>query len=29
MHMLSGGRLRMNKRTYYPDAERGEIFELR
>ena len=28
MHMLSGGRLRMNKRTYYPDAERGEMFEL-
>lgn len=28
MHMLSGGRLKMSKRTYYPDAERGETFEL-
>ena len=28
MHVLSGGRLRMNKRTYFPDAERGEMFEL-
>jgi glyoxylase-like metal-dependent hydrolase (beta-lactamase superfamily II) len=28
MHMLSGGRLRMTKRIYYPDAERGEMFEL-
>lgn len=28
MHMLSGGRLRMNKRTYFPDAARDEMFEL-
>ena len=28
MHMLSGGRPRMSRRTYYPDAERGETFEL-
>src|SRR5437868_7868076 len=28
MHMLSGGRLRMAKRTYYPDAARGQMFEL-
>lgn len=28
MHILSGGRLTMRKRTYYPDAERGEMFEL-
>lgn len=28
MHLLSGGRLRMSKRTYYPDAAKGEMFEL-
>jgi len=28
MHFLSGGRLQMRKRAYYPDAERSEIFEL-
>ncbi|MFB9266650.1 N-acyl homoserine lactonase family protein [Bradyrhizobium erythrophlei] len=28
MHMLSGGRLRMAKRIYLPDARRGEMFEL-
>lgn len=28
MQFLSGGRLRMSKRTYYPDAARGEMFEL-
>lgn len=28
MHFLSGGRLRMRKSVYYPNAERGETFEL-
>lgn len=28
MHMLSGGRLQMSKRTYLPDAARGEMIEL-
>ena len=28
MHMLSGGRLRMSRRTYLPDAERGEMIDL-
>jgi glyoxylase-like metal-dependent hydrolase (beta-lactamase superfamily II) len=28
MHLLSGGRLRMRARGYYPRAERGETFEL-
>jgi N-acyl homoserine lactone hydrolase len=28
MHLLSGGRLRMRKSIYFPDAERGETFEL-
>lgn len=28
MHILSGGRLKMRKATYYPDAARGEMFEL-
>lgn len=25
MYMLSGGRLRMSKRTYYPDAELADV----
>jgi N-acyl homoserine lactone hydrolase len=28
MHLLSGGRLRMRKSIFLPDAERGETFEL-
>jgi N-acyl homoserine lactone hydrolase len=28
MHLLSGGRLRMRRRGYYPDAAREETFEL-
>lgn len=28
MHVLSGGRLKMRKATYYPDAARSEMFEL-
>jgi len=28
LHLLSGGRLRMRKRLYYPEAERDETFEL-
>ncbi len=28
MHLLSGGRLRMRARGYFPRAERGETFEL-
>jgi glyoxylase-like metal-dependent hydrolase (beta-lactamase superfamily II) len=28
MHMLSGGRLRMRKSTYFPDADRSEMLEL-
>ena len=28
MHMLCGGRLRMRKRAYYPEAGRDETFEL-
>ena len=28
MHVLSGGRLRMKKSTYYPNAARGEMFDL-
>jgi glyoxylase-like metal-dependent hydrolase (beta-lactamase superfamily II) len=27
MHVLSGGRLRMRKSMYFPDAERGETFD--
>ena len=28
MHLLSGGRLRMRKSVYFPDAERSESVEL-
>jgi len=28
MHFLSGGRLKMRKSAYYPNAARGEMFEL-
>jgi N-acyl homoserine lactone hydrolase len=28
MHLLSGGRLSMRRRIYYPDAGKGETFEL-
>lgn len=28
MHMLSGGRLRMKKSVYFPDADRAEMIEL-
>jgi len=28
MHLLSGGRLRMRRGVYYPEAEKGETFEL-
>lgn len=28
MHVLSGGRLRMRKSTFFPDADRNELFEL-
>ncbi len=28
MHVLSGGRLRLSRAIYFPDAPRGELFEL-
>jgi len=28
LHLLSGGRLRMRRRAYYPEAEPGQTFEL-
>ena len=28
MHMLSGGRLRMRKSIYFPDADRAEMIDL-
>ena len=28
MHVLSGGRVRMRKSVYFPDADRGETIEL-